>query len=180
MANPEQERRRALDDLFSLVYEELRKLASSLRRHELHATLSTTALVHEAWMKLKDSPHLGTNSAPHFKAIAARAMRQILVEEARRRGARKRGGGGEASFVTLHDFADGAAADAAEMLVLDQALQQLALMSPRQAEIIECRYFGGLSVIETAAVLNVSESVVERDCRAAKAWLAAQVRPGKE
>ena len=83
MANPEQERRRALDDLFSLVYEELRKLASSLRRHELHATLSTTALVHEAWMKLKDSPHLGTNSAPHFKAIAARAMRQILVEEAK-------------------------------------------------------------------------------------------------
>src|SRR5580658_8047522 len=83
------EERRALDDVFSLVYEELRRLASYIRRRDGSITINSTALVHEAWMKLKDSPHVAASSMPHFKAIAARAMRQVLVDEARRRGARK-------------------------------------------------------------------------------------------
>src|SRR5271156_2688081 len=84
--------RRALDDIFSLVYEELRRLASFIRRNEANVTINSTALVHEAWLKLKGSPHLASTSVPHFKAIAAKAIRQVLVDEARRRHARKRGG----------------------------------------------------------------------------------------
>src|ERR1700733_1029945 len=97
------EERRKLDDVFSLVYEELRRLASFVRRNEVNVTLNSTALVHEAWLKLKDSPPLAAKSLPHFKAIAAKAMRQVLVDEARRRSARKRGGAGEAFFVALDD-----------------------------------------------------------------------------
>src|SRR5579863_771816 len=96
---PAEEDRRALDEIFSLIYEELRRLASQVRRRESNATLNSTALVHEAWMKLKDSPRLASTSPEHFQAIAAKAMRQALVDEARRRGARKRGGAGEAVFV---------------------------------------------------------------------------------
>lgn len=97
------EDRRGLDDLFSLAYEELRRLASFVRKREIGGTLNTTALVHEAWLKLKDSPRLAVTSLPHFKAIAARAMRQVPVDEARRRSALKRGGAGEAMFVSLDD-----------------------------------------------------------------------------
>src|SRR5271156_3311980 len=87
------EERRALDDVFSLVYEELRRLASLVRRGDGSLTLNSTALVHEAWLKLKDSPHLAATTAPHFKAIAAKAMRHVLVDAARRRNAQKRGAG---------------------------------------------------------------------------------------
>ena len=100
-AKPEE--RRALDDIFSQVYEELRRLASFVRKNEVNATLNSTALVNEAWLKLKDSPRIATTSPPHFKAIAARAMRQVLVDEARRKNTRKRGGAGEAVFVTMGD-----------------------------------------------------------------------------
>jgi RNA polymerase sigma factor (TIGR02999 family) len=168
--------RRALDDVFSLVYEELRRLASSMRRKEPNITISSTALVHEAWIKLKGSPHLAATSVPHFKAIAAKAMRQVLVDEARRRHARKRGAG-EAILVTLDDSAEQIASCDAELLALESALEQLAQMNVRQAQLVECRFFGGMNVVETAELLGVSESAIERDWRAAKAWLAGRIRP---
>jgi RNA polymerase sigma factor (TIGR02999 family) len=175
--------KRAIDELFSLVYEELRRLASMVRRNEAHATISSTALLHEAWMRLRDSPPLGSTSLAHFKAIAARAMRQVLVDEARRRSARKRGGAGEVTFVAFDEGAEGAsdaiAASDEELLALDKAIAELAARNPRQGQMVECRFFGGLSVTETAAVLGVSESAIERDWRAAKAWLASKIRPAK-
>jgi len=173
------EARRALDDLFSLVYEELRRLASSVRKREVRATISTTGLVHEAWLKLKDSPHLAVTSPAHFKAIAAKAMRQVLVDEARRRSARKRGGAGEAVFVTVGDSVEKATRSDEELLALNAALDELGRLNARQAAMVEERFFGGLSVAETAEVLGVSESAIERDWRAAKAWMAGRIRPKK-
>jgi RNA polymerase sigma factor (TIGR02999 family) len=172
--------RRALDDLVSLVYEELRRLASVVRKNEASATINSTALVHEAWLKLKDSPRLSATSLPHFKAIAANAMRQVLVDQARRRNARKRGGAGVAVFLTLGDFSEEMASGDEELIALDEALEQLAALNPRQARMVELRFFGGLNVAETAASLGVSESAVERDWRAAKAWLASRIRPDEE
>lgn len=166
--------RRALDDLFSLTYEELRRLAASVRRHDPSATLSPTALVNEAWIKLASSPPLGMISRLHFKRIAARAMRQVLVEAARRRNARKRGSG--AALVTLDDGTDAAVAGAGDVLALDAALDELARLNPRQAAMIESRFFGGLDVSETAELLAISEATVLRDWRAARAWLARQLR----
>ena len=178
------EERRVLDDLFSLVYEELRRLASFVRRNETSTTLNSTALVHEAWLKLKDSPHLSATSPPHFKAIAAKAMRQVLVDEVRRRHARKRGGDGEAIMVTLGvtlgDSVEEVASCDEEFLALNEALEELASLNPRQAQMVESRFFAGLSVAETAGLLGVSESVIERDWRAAKAWLASKIRPDRE
>jgi RNA polymerase sigma factor (TIGR02999 family) len=178
---PSAEEQRALDDLFSLVYEELRRLASMVRRSEGNVTINSTGLVHEAWMRLRDTPSLAANSPAHFKAIAARAMRQVLVDEARKRAARKRGGAGEVVFVAFEEAAGEAVAEIAagddELLALDTSIQELALRSPRQAKMVECRFFGGLSVTETAAVLGVSESAIERDWRAAKAWLSSRIRP---
>lgn len=172
--------RRELDALFSLVYEELRRLASFVRRSELNATINSTALLHEAWLKLKDSRHVSATSPAHFKAIAARAMRQVLVDEARRRSARKRGGSGEAVIVTLSDGSAAVASCDEELLALDEALEELARLNSRQARIIELRFFSGLSVADTSEVLGVSESAVERDWRAAKAWLATRIRPETE
>lgn len=170
------EERLAFDDIFSLVYEELRRLASFIRRNEPNITINSTALVHEAWLKLKDSPHLAAMSVPHFKAIAAKAMRQVLVDEARRRRARKRGGAGEAIFLTLNDSVEQIVSCDEELLALEAALEQLAQMNVRQAQMVECRFFGGLNVSETAELLGVSESAIERDWRAAKAWLAGRIR----
>lgn len=170
--------RQALDDVFSLVYEELRGLASAVRRRDAAATLSSTALVHEAWLKLKDSPHLAVTSAAHFKAIAAKAMRQVLVEAARRRNAQKRGAG-EPVAVDAENCAAETTFDL-ELLGLDQALKKLYDLNARQAMVIEYRFFGGLTVPETAALLDVSESVVERDWRAARAWLVSVLDGVKE
>jgi RNA polymerase sigma factor (TIGR02999 family) len=170
----------ARDELFSLVYEELRRLASYVRKNEANATINSTALVHEAWMKLQGSPQLAATSPTHFKGIATRAMRQILVDEARRRGARKRGGAGEVSFVPLSDSVDGMADWPEELLALDMALEELASFSPRQAQVVESRFFGGMDVSEIAALLGVSESSVERDWRAARAWLAGRISPEAE
>ena len=174
------EERRALDDLFSLVSEELQRLASSIRRFEPQGTLSSTSLVHEAWLKLKNSPRLAETAVPHFKAIAAKAMRQVLVDEARRRNARKRGGAGAAIFVTLGDSVEKIVSCDSELLAVDSALEELARLNSRQAQIVEYRFFGGLNVAETAELLRVSESVIERDWRAALAWMAARIRPGLE
>jgi RNA polymerase sigma-70 factor, ECF subfamily len=169
------EERRALDRLFSLAYEELRRLASTVKRGDPNATLSPTTLVHEAWLKLANSPHLAATSRLHFKRIAARAMRQLLVEAARRRNADKRGGS-EVLMVVFDDSLDEAASCGDNVLALDTALNDLARMSPRQAMLVESRFFGGMDVGETAALLEVSEATVLRDWRAAKAWLANELR----
>ena len=169
----ERAERRALDDLFSAAYEELRRLAASVRRDDPAATISPTALVNEAWLKLADTPAVARTSPLHFKRIAARAMRQVLVEAARRRNAEKRGGG--IAVVTFDDAMSGVTT-AADILGLDAALEALARIEPRQALMVESRYFGGLDVAETAELLGVSEATVLRDWRAAKAWLARELR----
>lgn len=167
----------SLDALYSIAYEELRRLARAALRSEVYASLSPTTLVHEAWLKLRGSKGLNPESSLHFKRIAARAMRQILVEAARRRRAAKRGGPGN-WVVTLDESADQPAASAENLLGLDSALTDLARLHPRQAEMIETRYFAGLSVSETAEVLGVSEATVLRDWRTARAWLAAELARG--
>jgi RNA polymerase sigma factor (TIGR02999 family) len=172
-SNPEE--RRALDDLFSVTYEELRRLASSVRRGDPSATLNPTALVNEAWLKLAKSPQVATTSQPHFKRIAARAMRQVLIEAARRRNADKRGGGADVTVIFDESFQK-TPSKGEDLLKLDRALDELARMNPRQATLVESRFFGGLDIPETAALLEVSEATVQRDWRAAKAWLAHELR----
>jgi RNA polymerase sigma-70 factor, ECF subfamily len=165
----------ALDHLFSVTYEELRRLASTVRRGDPSATLSPTALVHEAWIKLANSPSFPPASHLHFKRIAARAMRQLLVEAARRRNADKRGGAGILQVVVFDDSLDEVAACGKDLIALDDALDELAKLSPRQAMMVESRFFGGLDVPEIAVLLDVSEATVMRDWRAAKAWLAREL-----
>ena len=174
--------RDALDALFRATYDELRRLAASVRRDEPAATLNPTALVHEAWIKLAASLPFAAMSRLHFTRIAARAMRQVLVEAARRRHAHKRGGV-DARLVTFDDAigdAVGASApgdiDAAALLALDAALDALARLDARQARVVESRFFGGLDVAETAELLQVSEATILRDWRAARAWLALTLR----
>ncbi len=167
--------RSALDHLFSVTYEELRRLASSVRRSDPNASLSPTTLVNEAWLKLRNSPRLAGVPRLHFKRIAARAMRQVLIEAARRRKAQKRGG--EAlTIVTFEDAPDPMPTGADQLLGLDAALQELARLQPRQALVVESRFFGGFDVAESAELLGVSEATVLRDWRAAKAWLARELR----
>ena len=171
-----QDARSELDYLFSVTYEELRRLASSVVRRDASATISPTALVNEVWLKLANSPRLFVSSPLHFKRIAARAMRQVLVEAARHRHAGKRGGGGEAMLVTFDESVSQGPSSSRDVLSLDSALDDLARINPRQAMMVECRFFGGLDVSETAAALEVSEATILRDWRAVKAWLANEVR----
>jgi RNA polymerase sigma factor (TIGR02999 family) len=166
--------RRTVDALFSATYEELRRLAATVRRDDQHASLSPTTLVNEAWLKLSSSRPPTVMSELHFKRLAARAMRQVLVEAARRRKALRRGG--EAMLVTFDDGLERTDAGADELLALDQALDELARIQPRQAMMVETRFFGGLDVAETARLLQVSEATVLRDWRAARAWLARELR----
>lgn len=164
-----------LDSVFSLAYEELRRLAASVRRDDPAATLTPTDLVNEAWLKLRNSPNLARTSRLHFKRVAARAMRQVLIEAARKRKAGKRGAG--AALVTLDEAIDGATTGNAEdLLALNDALDDLARLHPRQATLVESRFFGGLEMIEIAELLEVSEATVLRDWRAARAWLAKELR----
>ena len=165
-----------IDYLFSVTYEELRHLAASVRRSHPAATLNPTALVHEAWLKLAGSPAFVATSSLHFKRIAARAMRQLLVESARRRNSQKRGG--PAAFVTFDETLGQPASCAGDILKLDSALEELARFNPRHAAMVESRFFGGLDVSETAELLEVSEATILRDWRAAKAWLAHELRQG--
>ena len=165
---------RAIDELFNATYAELRRLASSVSRHDAGVTLSPTALVNEAWLKLSRTSTLGVTSRAHIKRIAARAMRQVLVEAARRRRAGKRGA--DAAIVTFDEALHATTNDADELLSLDEALHELARLHPRQAMIVESRFFGGLDVAETAELLQVSEATVLRDWRAARAWLSRELR----
>jgi RNA polymerase sigma factor (TIGR02999 family) len=175
--------RRELDDLYVLVYEELRRLAAVIRRGEGSGalTLSATALVNEAWLKLSSSPHLARSSRTHFKRLAGRAMRQVLVEAARRRAARKRGGaeGHALVLVTFDEGIDRAGStglSGRQLLALDSALRDLARLHPRQAAVVEGRFFGGLENAELAEAIGVSPSTVGGDWRMARAWLSSQLR----
>lgn len=166
-----------LNEVFSLVYEELKRIAASVRRKQFGAPLNTTTLVHEAWLKLRGSPSLCFESEAHFKAITATAIRQILLDAARRNDARKRGGAGAAVLVTLDESVGIKPARDEEIIALDIALCELSEMNARQAQVVECRFYGSMTVAETAKALDISESAVERDWRTAKAWLASVLAP---
>ena len=160
----------ALDRLIPLVYDEMRRLARYyMHRERREHTLQTTALINEAYIRLVDHKGIRWQNRAHFYAVAAQAMRRILVDHARARQYAKRGGG--AHLVELDEAAAVAHEQAAEMVALDEALTDLAAVDPRQSKVVELRYFGGMSVEETAEVLEVSAVTVMRDWRAAKAWL---------
>jgi RNA polymerase sigma factor (TIGR02999 family) len=165
----------AFDALFPLLYEELRGLAHRQRRRWVgDDTLDTSALVHEAYLKLADGRHVAWESRAHFLAAAAQAMRHILINYSRDRRARKRGGpSAPMPLDVLDDRADAAAAQDGEdelVLELDAALRELEAMNARQCRIVECRFFGGMTIEETAAALGVSTATVSRG------WALAQVR----
>jgi len=167
------EEQTALDDLFSLTYEELRRLASSVKRGDRSNTLNPTALVNEAWLKLAASPSVATTAPLHFKRVAARAMRQLLVEAARRRNSGKRGA--EFPMVTFDESLHGAPSSHQDLLGLNAALDELTDLAPRQATIVESRFFGGFETAEIATLLGISEATILRDWRAAKAWLGRRL-----
>ena len=168
--------RRDFDDLFAATYEELRRLASAVKGRDKSATLNPTALVHEVWLKLSASAGFRSTSQLHFKRIAARAMRQVLIEAVRRRKALKRGGGNDAVFVTMEPSAEPITMVGDELIALDGVLEKLAQMNPRQAMMVESRFFGGLEIAEIAELLEVSEATVLRDWRAARAWMAQELK----
>jgi RNA polymerase sigma factor (TIGR02999 family) len=169
----------ALDDLLPRVYDELRALADSyMRRERAGHTLQPTALVHEAFLRMLRLPPGSVQNRVHFFALAAQAMRRILADHARRHRAAKRGG--SAVRVPLELVEGGAPASAAGEDVaaddLDAALEDLAKLDPRQARVVELRFFGGLSIEETAEVLAVSSATVKRDWLVARAWLHRELR----
>ncbi len=160
----------AYDELFPLVYAELRRIAAREMRHEKPGrTLQTTALVHEAYLRLLKDASLSFENRAHFLGIAARAMREILIEHARARSARKRGGG--AVRLTFDDLVAPVPSPSVDVLALDEALERLARLDKRHARVVELRYFGGLSVEETAAALSLSPATVKRAWTLARAWL---------
>lgn len=164
----------ALDRLFPLVYDELRRLASGyMRRERAGHTLQTTALVHEAYLRLVGQPDLNWKNRTHFFAVAARVMRRILIDHARTQQYAKRGGG--AMKLSLEEAAVLSDERAAELVALDEALNELAKLDVRQSQIVEMRFFGGLTLAETAEVLKISSDTVTRDWNLAKAWLYRQV-----
>ncbi len=163
----------ALERALPLVYDELRQLADRyLRAERPDHTLQTTALVHEAYLRLVSGPELSWESRRHFFGIAAQAMRQILVDHARSRGAKKRSRGRQ---VTLDDETVAAAPGPDDILGVDDALHRLAEQSPRAARIVELRYFAGLSIEQTAETLDVSIATVKRDWLSARAWLQREL-----
>jgi len=165
---------RALDRLFEAVYGELKRLAQSHRRKwSGDDTLNATALVHEVYLKLVRRSEVSWADRGHFYAVASRAMRQILVNYAERRCAAKRGGGAE--VLSLDDVNPVAPDAAEEILALDEALRRLAVLEERQSRVVECRFFGGMPVKETAEVLGLSPATVKRDWALASAWLRREI-----
>jgi RNA polymerase sigma factor (TIGR02999 family) len=167
--------RGVLDELLPVVYGELRKLASSyLRRERVGHTLQPTALVHEAYMRLVDQTQVQWQNRAHFFGVAAQMMRRILVDHARAHEAEKRGG--EFQKLSLDENIDVSGERDVNLVALDDALNLLAEVDPQKMKIVELRFFGGLSVEETAEVLGVSAPTVKRQWRMAKAWLYGQVK----
>lgn len=165
----------ALDQLLPFVYAELHRLAHDRMRGERPGqTLQTTALVHEAYLRLVDGASVEWSNRAHFFAVCARLMRQILVDRARSRRADKRGGG--APRVPLEEALAAAPAKDDEILALDEALTRLAAEDPRRGRVVELRYFGGLTSEEAAAVMGVSAETVTRDWRVARRWLRQEIR----
>jgi RNA polymerase sigma factor (TIGR02999 family) len=167
--------RHALDRLMPIVYADLQRMArAQLRREHHRRTLDTTMLVHEAYLKLVDQRRVTPADRGHFLAICARAMRQVLVDRARRRGAAKRGGPQEP--VTLDAGQAMVEARREEVLAVDQALARLERRNERLARVVECRFFAGLSEEETAEALGVTSRTVQRDWLRARAWLLEELR----
>lgn len=165
----------ALNQLMPLIYGELRKMARRYMRGQPKGhTLQTTALIHEAYLKLAIHGEKQWQNRAHFFGVAAQAMRNILVDYARARQANKRGG--QARAISLDEAAIVTGERAAEVVALDEALNSLAKLAPRQSRVVELRYFGGLNVEETAEVLNISAETVTRDWRMAKAWLLRELQ----
>ena len=169
----------AFDRLFGLVYDELRRMAKRFMRgqHPDH-TLQATALVNEAYMRLVDSDKVRWQDRTHFFAIAAQLMRRVLVDCARAKQSLKRGGG--AVHVTLDEKADLPHEREADIVALDEALERLAKLNRRHVQIVELRYFGGLSEDEIAGVLDISSRTVRRDWNVARAWLFRELRHGHD
>jgi RNA polymerase sigma factor (TIGR02999 family) len=165
----------AREQLAALVYDELRRIARRYMQQERAGhTLQATGLVHEAYLKLIDDRHHTWANRAHFIGTAAHAMRRILVDHARRFGALKRGRG--QAVATLNEAIEIASADQAEeLLALDEALERLEVLDQRQSQIVEMRYFGGLTIAETAEVLGVSVETVKKEWASARAWLFGQL-----
>ncbi len=167
--------REALDELLPIVYDELRRRAHlQLRGNQPNTLLNTTALVHEAYFKLVDHHEVDWKDRSHFFAVAARAMRQIIVDYARRKNAQKRGGG--RPDLPLDEERLRPAKQARDLVALDEALSRLEQIDERQSKTVECRFFGGLTIEETADVLGISATTVKRDWRTAKAWLYREIK----
>lgn len=165
----------APSELFEAVYEELRRLAAAhLRRENRGHSLAPTVLVHEAYLKLVDQQQVRWQNRAHFFALAARIMRRILVDHARARGAAKRGAGAR---ISLADIDVAGAAPDVDLLALDAALGKLTAIDRRQTEVVELRFFGGLTVDETAEVLGVAPITVKREWALARAWLFRELQP---
>ena len=171
----------ALDRLTPIVYDQLRRLAhNQMRQERVGHALQTTALVHEAYLRLAAISNLEWQDRGHFFAVCARIMRRILVDAARAQATAKRGGHVEqvarASAINFDEFPAPDTDRPAEVCALDDALTSLALLDPRRAQVIEMRFFGGLSVEQTAEALAVSPQTVMRDWRVARAWLTRELR----
>jgi RNA polymerase sigma factor (TIGR02999 family) len=168
--------RGALDRLTPAVYTELRRIARRyMRRENPDNSMQATALVHEAYLRLVDAKVAQWQDRAHFYAISAQMMRRILVDAARTREAGKRGG--QLNRVELNESLDGSPMTGSQTLRLNDALDALAVFDPRKAKVVELRFFGGLSVEETAEVLKLSPQSVMRDWRLARAWLAREIAP---
>ena len=164
----------ALDDLYPLVYAELHRLARRyMSRERKGHTLQTTALIHEAYVRLVDQRNVKWANRSHFFAISAQIMRRILIDHARRHAYAKRGGG--ARQVSLEETATVVHGDLSEFLRLDEALKSLAELDPRRSQVVELKYFGGLNNDEIAGVLKISKNTVIRDWNMARAWLYRQL-----
>lgn len=169
----------ALNELMPLIYRELHKLAKRhMARQKAGHTLQTTAVIHEAYLKMGASADKDWENRGHFFGVAAKAMRHVLVDHARAQRAAKHGG--EVRIEQLDEGADVGVARAAEMIALDDALTALAGQYPRKAEVVELRYFGGLSVEETARTLKLSPETVARDWHFAKAFLRRELKSGSK
>ncbi len=166
----------AFDRLYRIAYNELRSLARSVRLGRGVTTINTTALVHEAYIKLAGAKKPAWVDRVHFMRIAARAMRQVLIDAAQARMAQKRGG--KAIPIEFDEQVHSSLVDPESLLALEEALKELEGLDQRQAQVVECRFFAGLSIEETALALGVSDSSVKRDWRTAKAWLGHALKSG--